>query len=290
MKVSIASLAVMSFFLRCCESAHILALFPLGSKSHKIAGMPIVEALAAKGHEVTVISAFKTHPVKNVKEVLLEQLAMVFTVYYEFDWFGAQKLDGLTELIETMRPDDWTMIVDLCIGELQTNTEFQRIMKQRNVDLVLVDGLVSECTFPYIQELGVPFVFHISSANNPWVQNLFEELGSSADYATVPIAYADLDDEMTFWERFWNLRVTHEFHSILRQSTNNMEHFIRNLDQFPNFRSLSEIRKSVSLVLVNSNPTTDWPRALPPNVIPIGAPHAKTAKPLSEVIIIKTIE
>ncbi len=285
MKVSIASLAIVSFLLQCCESARILALFPLGSKSHKIAGMPIVEALAARGHEVTVISAFKTNPVENVKEVLLEKLSLVFTVYFEFDWFGVQKMDGLTELRETTKPEDWTMVVDLCIEELQANTEFQRIMKERNVDLVLVDGLIGDCTYPYIQELGVPFVFHISSANNPWAQNLFEELGASSDYATVPTAYADItsDDQMTFWERFWNLRVTYEFHSILRECTKNMEDYIRKLDKFPNFRSLSEFQKEVSLILVNSNPTTDWPTALPPNVIPIGAPQAKPARPLSEV-------
>jgi len=256
----------------------------MGSKSHKIAGMPVVEALAAKGHEISVISAFKTNPIPNVKEVLLENLALIFTVYWEFDWFGAQKMDGLTELTETMKTDDWAMVVDLCIGEFQNNTEFQKIMKERNVDLVLMDGLVSDCVFPYIQELGVPFVFHISSANLPWSQYLFEELGASADYASVPTAYADLSDQMTFWERFWNLRVTHKFHSIQREMIFLMEDYMRKSGKFPKFRSLSEIRKNVSLVLVNSNPTTDWPRALPSNVVPIGAPQAKPARPLSEVI------
>jgi len=247
--------------------------------------MPIVEALAARGHEVTVISAFKTNPVVNVKEVLLEKLALLFTVYNEFDWFGAQKMDGLTEFKTTMRPDDWKLVMDHCIGEFKNNNEFQRIMKERNVDLVLMDGLVCECIYPYIQELDVPFVFHISSANLPWSQYLFEELGASADYASVPTAYADLSDQMTFWERLWNLRLTYEFHSLQRKTTYIMEDYIRQLNDFPNlFKSLSEFRKEVSLVLVNSNPTTDWPRALPPNIVPIGAPQAKPAKPLSEVI------
>jgi len=255
----------------------------MGSKSHKFAGMPIVEALAERGHEVTVFSAFEpSKPLNNVHEVLLENIAMLLQ-YYDFDWFGAQKMDGLTEFRKMMKPDDWKLIMPLCIGEFQNSTDFQKIVKERNVDLVLMDGLLSECVYPFIDQLRVPIIFHISSANLPWTQYLFEELGVSPDYASVPTAYADLDDQMTFWERLWNLRVTHEFLSMQREMIKDLEEYVRELNDFPDFRSLKEIRQSVSLVLVNSNPTTDWPRGLPPNIIPIGAPHAKPPKPLPGV-------
>lgn len=50
-----------------------LAMLPVTSRSHYYIGSNLMKALAAKGHEVTVISPFKEDkPIPNFKEVLLE--------------------------------------------------------------------------------------------------------------------------------------------------------------------------------------------------------------------------
>ena len=53
---------------------------------------------------------------------------------------------------------------------------------------------------------------------------------------------------------------------------------------YPDSRSLSEIKRDISLLIVNSHPVTDWPRSLPPSVVALGALHTRPAKPLSQVV------
>lgn len=258
------------------DGAQILVVLPMGSKSHKFAVMPVLEALAERGHQLTVFSAFAEDKQKpNIREVPLEMMTYVRR-NNRYDWWRAQQQDGMTELKETM--DLLISHKETCYEDLMDNREFRTILKERNVDLVIVDGWMSECVYPFLDELGVPFIFHISSANLPWTQDVIEALGTNTDYASVPTAYADLDDKMTFWERWKNIKITETFRFFRRKLFASLEEYAKK--DFPNLRSLYEIRKNVSLVLVNSHPVTDWPRALPPNVIPIGAPHARPAKPL----------
>ena len=77
--------------------------------------------------------------------------------------------------------------------------------------------------------------------------------------------------------------MAHTFHS-LRQS-----HIFDTFDEyvkkdFPKALPKANFMKDASLVLVNSDVTTDWPRAIPPTVIPSGAAHARPAEELPPVI------
>ena len=59
MKLVLLSLALgLLVTVGLCE--RILFLAPVSTKSHKIAFMPIVEALVERGHQVTVVSSSKT--------------------------------------------------------------------------------------------------------------------------------------------------------------------------------------------------------------------------------------
>lgn len=51
----------------------ILAIFPHVSRSHYIVGESLMKGLAAKGHEVTMISPYKqSKPIKNYRDIHLE--------------------------------------------------------------------------------------------------------------------------------------------------------------------------------------------------------------------------
>lgn len=56
------------------ESAKILGLFPLPSKSHMAVNVAIVKGLAERGHEVTVVSPFpEKSEIPNYKNILLDE-------------------------------------------------------------------------------------------------------------------------------------------------------------------------------------------------------------------------
>lgn len=66
-------LCVAAYILLChgiSESYKILGIFHTFSKSHYIAGGALMKGLAAKGHDVTVISAYpQDKPLKNYHDI-----------------------------------------------------------------------------------------------------------------------------------------------------------------------------------------------------------------------------
>ena len=74
MKCSLTFVVLLSQWLLIFSHAdRILMLAPVCSKSHKISFMPIIEALAEKGHQVTVVTPFPPdNTIKNVREVVIE--------------------------------------------------------------------------------------------------------------------------------------------------------------------------------------------------------------------------
>ena len=57
--------------LASCEAGKIMFWMPVGSKSMKITYMPMLEELAKRGHEITVVHPFKMkEPVKGITEII----------------------------------------------------------------------------------------------------------------------------------------------------------------------------------------------------------------------------
>lgn len=68
LKLSLVLIVLVTF--QYIESAKILALFPFPGPSQYILVQPYLKALAARGHEVTVINAFpQKQPVKNFRDI-----------------------------------------------------------------------------------------------------------------------------------------------------------------------------------------------------------------------------
>ncbi|XP_057375386.1 UDP-glycosyltransferase UGT5-like [Daphnia carinata] len=260
-----------------CFGERILVLLPLGSNSHKLAVMPIVEALAQKDHNLTIISGYKSSTeINNVHEIQITCIDKILE-RVKVNWFETQKEDSLTQLKTMMMSLPHT--TKFAYEQIMTHPEFQTILLERNVDLVIVDAIVSELTFPIIEHLGVPFIFHCSSLGIPWAAAALEAMGTDLNYATVPFPMTGFDDMMTFRQRLFNLRMAETFRSM-RQSYafDVLDAYVKK--DFPNASPTANIMKMASLVLVNSHVTTDWPRSIPPTVIPIGAVHTRPAKQL----------
>ena len=115
---------------------------------------------------------------------------------------------------------------------------------------------------------------------------ILQPSGVSMDYASIPTALTELDDKMSFMQRMINT-LQAELVSLFTDwfVMQPLEKRLR-LDM-PDARPLLELRGEASLLMINSHPATDWPRQLPPSVIPIGALHTRPAKPLPEVYFFK---
>ena len=162
---------------------------------------------------------------------------------------------------------------------LKTNEEFQSFIKEGDIDLVIADAFLYEYILNIVDRLKLPLVLHCSSQGLPYT---LQSMGASNDYASIPTAITDFDDQMSFTQRAINI-LQAELLTLVG------EYFVfgpleeRMRIDMPNMRPLSEIKKDTSLLLMNIDPSTSWPRSLPPSIIPLGALHARPAKPLPEV-------
>lgn len=261
-----------------CYGGHILVLLPLGSRSHQLALMPVVEELAQRGHNITIVSGYESlTKLNNIHEIRLVSMDVLAEKVNFFDPQPEDSLTNLKKMMETLPP-----IVKFAYEQLSNNQKFKSILQERSVDLVIVDAILSEATFPFIEHLGVPFIFHCSSLGLPWSALAIESVGTDLNTASIPFPMTGFDDQMTLSQRLENVRMAETFRSMRQTYAFDIldEHVKKD---FPKARPTADIMNEASLVLVNSHSTTDWPRSIPLSVIPIGAPHVRPAIQLPTV-------
>ena len=271
----ISVLLILTTFLSWASSARILVIYAVTSKSHKFSVMPIVEELAQRGHQITVVSPFKpSKPVKNIHEIAIKELEDLKDVT-DVDWFAMTKA-GPTQIIKMM--SNIKAWIRKSYELIMKNEEFLTIIKERSVDLVIFDALFNEFALKICDHLKVPYVIHSSGP-------VFFSMGSMGvpmNYATVPSINTDFDDKMNFFQRMGNMGLMEVGTRFYDWSINSMIDEMTKKD-FPDSRTIAELQKETSLAFVNSHPTSSYQRPLPPNVIPIGALHTRPAKPLPQV-------
>ena len=257
----------------------IVVLYSMGSKSHFYAVKPIIEELAQHGHQLTVFTPFKgiTGNLENINEIVLPAVEQKLeATFSNVDFFAMDK--QTPKQILSMMFDTIDLIVTAC-EELITHSEFRRIVQERDVDLFIVDALGNEFNYPIIEQLGVSFVIHSSSAA---MTTTLEAMGAPVDYASVPTIMSEFDDRMTFFQRIMNIMSV----EMLKPVRNYL--IFSKLDavlqrEYPGVRPILEVEGEASLYITNTHPATNWPRSLPPTILSIGALHVTQPKPLPQV-------
>ena len=272
MKVSV--LIALIAWVAHCYGERILFMAPASSKSHKFTFMPIAEALAARGHQVTVVTPHKpTKTFENLHEIVLTD----FTAEMSFNFFEMQKqssfqvMKNMFSLFDTFIRKSYFYLME--------SEEFQEILKHPDFDLVVVNGLFNEFVLPIIDQWGVPRITYLPASGVTWI---LVPSGISTEYASIPAGMADFDDQMTFFQRLRNMLSTEMFLLMRKFVVYPMVDEVVSKD-FPNARSAAVIEKEDCLVFMNHHLATAWPRPLPPHVIPLGGLHLRPGKPLPQV-------
>lgn len=263
-----------------CFCAKILALFPIPSKGHKNAMIAIAETLAERGHQVIVVSPYP-HPtkMKNIHDIVLNELVDGLGPDH-LNWFEMQKAQGPTLCLKMIAPMQKT--AREMYQALMGNDEFRNLLEKRDVDLVFFDSIVGEFAYVISDHLKVPFVTQSSAPDPPY--NVLVAMGGAMNYATVPSTASDVGNprQMTFFQRLVNMLATETFKRMLKVAiTDMLDEMVK--QDFPDSRPIAEIMGETSLHFVNAHPTTSVMRPLPPTIIPIGASHIRTPKPLPTV-------
>ncbi|XP_059470072.1 UDP-glucosyltransferase 2-like [Neocloeon triangulifer] len=272
-------LFILATLLTISDGARILAFLPLPGKSHSIVFTSLTQALAAKGHQLVVVSAFPlAKPPANYTDINLWESMKPF-LEAEFDASIYEYADEKVITIPFRYLRDFQIYGEIALRDPQV----ANLLKDtEGFDLVIAEDFMTDATFGFAYHFKAPLVLISSMGGFYWTNHA---VGNPVPTSYVTNSVLPFTSKMTFWERlvntafslYWDLGS--EILYFPKQEKLKDEIF------GPGVPSVKELRKSASLVLVNNHYSFNYPRPLVPAFVEVGGMHVKPAtKPLPKDI------
>jgi len=263
-------------FLSClqlsfCEGANILFFHLFSSYSHRIAVWPLVEALAAKGHNVTFLQSYPPkQPNPKVTEFYPESLGDIWKTVNEdgtIETFGGVVFNLRVEQgsFATQQTDFECPSFGLALcDQFLSLPETQDFVRNNRFDLVVIDALFNECAYGLAKVWDAKTVlYYTSHPSGVWGPETLGFLGT-AEPSWISDLVVSYQMPLTF------------LHRLVTTATATVMHFMKEFYFYPsldrllkNKLNISEISVSkmvleTDLVLYNSHFSEELPRSLPP--------------------------
>ncbi|XP_011193318.1 UDP-glycosyltransferase UGT5 [Zeugodacus cucurbitae] len=265
MRTSSAILALAFAFafnsFSCGESARILAIFPFPGRSQFICVEPYLKAIALRGHELTVISMYpQTKPLANWRDIEVTEMrkhydAVMAGIYKErYTYWSA---------LNAFKP-----LISISLKQVLDSPAVQELLhSDEHFDLLILEPLRNEPLFGFAEHFKAPIIGISTYGMDP---HLDEYVGNISPLSFTPLYTVPLTDHMNFWQRLLNLWWTTvervHLHTIMLPYYEEVyKHY------FPNSSTeLKQLRKNMSLLLLNQHFSLSYPRPYVPNVIEVG--------------------
>lgn len=255
------------------EKLQILAVFHHPGRSHFQVFSPLLDELANRGHNITVVSYFpKNIPFKNYNDIDLS--GQVWTEVIDLSEID---YSILSEVNDVIRLHDWAL--HHCQIALKVPAVQQLIQSNSKFDLIITELFNTDCFLGFVHKFKAPFMALTSHEIVPWSN---ERFGNPDNPSFIPTSFMFYSQRMTFFQRTYNtlflMFAKFNYDLISRKHTYKMvkETFGDDTPQ------LTDIAKKTSAMLVNTHYTLFGARPYNPNVIEVGGIHIKDVKPLPE--------
>ncbi|KAL6260459.1 hypothetical protein P5V15_007984 [Pogonomyrmex californicus] len=251
----------------------ILGVFGHLGKSHFIVFKPLLEELARRGHELTVISYFPRtdndkakEPLPNYKDIsLVDPKVGIFVNVIDLKQITHTWFRPLKELF-TLR-----MMADhACDKGLQNSAVKEFLQSDEKFDLILTENFNTDCYLGFVHRFKVPYMSLSSHEIMPWTNM---DMGNSADLSYIPIIFLGLIRPLDFFDRMQNM-----LWAIISKAT--YEYWFRSADQaFANkvfgsdLPKLKKIAQQSQALLVNTHKSLHGSRPHLPNIVEISGLH-----------------
>ncbi|XP_044314852.1 UDP-glycosyltransferase UGT5 [Drosophila rhopaloa] len=255
------------------QSAKILATLPFPGRSQYIFVESYLKALAAKGHQVTVINAFKNKATPNMR--FIEALKaheytdeMMGLLNVPILWQQLNAMDYiLTRFVETTLEDEGVK---------------KLINSGETFDVVLAEMLQMEPLYAFAEHFNATLVGFSSYGTD---RKIDEAAGNISPISYNPLVTSPRTDKMTFLERLENhydalVEDIHRYFVHLPHMQTIYKKY------FPNAKkTMEEVLDSFSLILLGQHFSLSHPRPYLPNMIEVGGMQiSHKPKPLPEDI------
>ncbi|XP_034482868.1 UDP-glucuronosyltransferase 2B1-like [Drosophila innubila] len=255
------------------EGAKILTTLGFPGRSQYIFVETYLKELAARGHEVTVISPFKEKPVPNVRFITAPKIHE----YYD------KMLKSYKTLGFWSRFKEFSWIFSTVCECILSDESVQQLMKSgETFDLFLAEMVQTESIFGLAQHFNATLMGFSSYGNDYIIDEL---MGNISPLSYNPHITSPRSNTMTFYERLenrWDIWMEklafHLIHTPVMR-----EQYAK---YFPNAKkTLSELMDSFELILLGQHFTLSYARPYMPNMIEVGGIHiSNKPKPIPEDI------
>lgn len=261
MKLQILLLALLAVHLS--EGARILGVFPYPSRSHSILGQALFTELAKRGHDVTYVSPypFKTPPVKNYRDVGITSKDLIKVFEAEIDASFEEVNESIIKLMK-MWFDNVAAMQEFFLSDPAVQN---LINSNEKFDVCIIEILMNESSLGFGPHFGCKVIVMSTFGQVKYINDMIH---SPAPLSTIPHPFLSLTDRMNFWERAENIITNliedvgfHVYHYPLQASIYN-KYFKAEKPSFAH-----AMRHSVSLVLLNTHFSLNFPQAYLPNMV-----------------------
>ncbi|KAL0810832.1 hypothetical protein ABMA28_010142 [Loxostege sticticalis] len=258
-------------------SARILGLFPIPSVSHQVVFRKLTLELARRGHELVIITpnpAFpKDRPKDNVTEI---------DISFAYDNLRKSFKDGANLMKRGV-----VLGPEVLIGDQSTKTMldlFIDILEYPEVKKLTTDN--TQHFDLIILEAYTLIITEIFKAPTIWISSLhayaesYEVMGAVARHPMLyPFVFRENFADLSVLDKIREIKLEYDFYKSTKRTEALEDEALK--EHFgPDTPNVSELKKNIDLLLVNSNPLYCNNRPVPPNVVYVGALHLEPLKEL----------
>uniref|UniRef100_A0A1Q3FQU4 Putative ecdysteroid udp-glucosyltransferase n=1 Tax=Culex tarsalis TaxID=7177 RepID=A0A1Q3FQU4_CULTA len=273
------ALAVSSPF---AGGTNILCLMSVASYSHHIWNRVLMEALAAKGYNLTIVSA----DVEKVQKVNMTYIHLEETYHAVHEGDSAIDLyemaqEGLVKSMLTF----YEYGMASCGGSLRSKGLEQILSYPSDFkfDLVLYDFTLGPCILGLHHKFGQPPLVGVTAFNIPPYTN--DLIGGHKYPAYIPYYTLNYGSDMTFMQRLENAFIyTADYFYRTHVFLPATDKQIRQIPAFKNMPYIGSLQEKTMLVMVNSHHAVDFPEPIPQNMVLVGGLQIMDPKPLPDDI------
>ncbi|XP_050521168.1 UDP-glucosyltransferase 2-like [Daktulosphaira vitifoliae] len=260
------------------HGANILGVFPINGRSHWVVYESLMKALAARGHNVTVITSFpQKSPIANYTDIDVSTAFPSVTNKIGIDLV-------LNVLSNTHISQMFISSVQLkfCRETIKLPQVQGMLKSDIKFDVVFTEIFGSDCDVGYAYYYKAPLISMMSSGILPWS---YDRVGGPDNPSYIPLMIMPTSGKMDFTQRLKNT-IYYVYFKIVWKIFSEWpaDKFLK--ESFgPETPYINDILYNTSMVFVNNHFSLDGPRPLVPNMVEIGGIHIKHPQPIPKDII-----
>ncbi|XP_065354386.1 UDP-glycosyltransferase UGT5-like [Calliphora vicina] len=252
-------LFVLTFTVQNVECAKILAVFAFPGPSQYILVQPYLKALAAKGHELTVINAFpQKQPIANYRDVLVMEVHENYAELVEQAKTERNKWESMTFMAGFFLNLTETVI---------KNPAVQKLLNTERFDLIILEVIHTDAWYAFGRHFNAPMIGLSSFGTDPVIDEL---MGNMSPLSYSPLITAGLTERMTYLERLKNvilsfMELLHVRIHLIPAQRKLIETYLPHIKD-----DIWDLRTNFSIMLLNNHFSLSFPRPYVPSMVEVG--------------------